>query len=347
MYLNIFRGNVMFYPNLNHQAGVLSAIREFVEICLNHDITDANFKYQLTELVSAFEIFHHDGIKYDPYINAFILVADYINEHRSDLIYQDYLGQLSSKSIRKLKQIIWGQRANILENIRRFENQESDNRAKFLADVRQVLVDHYAVLVIRVDLGYLKKHLSQISIREFDQHITELRKALKDKNSCFRSLLTYGLALEQGVTRGFHAHLLLFYNGSKVQEDEKIAKRIMEKWKRITWQLGHCSTPNTPEKKAEYEKKGTLGVGKILRDEHKLDQFKRPLFVAYYLVSPDKFSQKMLLTLGNSRTFSKGFYKPHNRNYDTKFKQSQMEQGVGIMTFDDIDMMVYEEEEEE
>jgi hypothetical protein len=63
----------------------------------------------------------------------------------------------------------------------------------------------------------------------------KLRDLITDKNGYFDALLTYAIALEHGITKGFHVHLALCYNESKYRNDYKIAKGVIDKWKEITW----------------------------------------------------------------------------------------------------------------
>lgn len=140
---------------------------------------------------------------------------------------------------------------------------------------------------------------------------------MKDKNGCFKHLLGYGLALEQGVTKGYHGHLLLIYNGSRRDKDCDIANKVTKKWESITDDAGYGRHSNTTEIKEGYQTKGILGVGKIKR-ENPL-QVTNALKVAKYLVEPEKYGQMLLVKPSGRRSFFKGFYKPHGREYQTKF----------------------------
>ena len=55
--------------------------------------------------------------------------------------------------------------------------------------------------------------MSEITVNDFYQHIGKLRDLITDKNGYFDALLTYAIALEQGITKGFHAHLALVLIG--------------------------------------------------------------------------------------------------------------------------------------
>ena len=314
----------MFPLDLDHQAGVMYTIHRFVDICLNFDISDEAFIFNLERLYCAFEAFKQEGIEYAASIRAFIAVTEYVNSQRGMLSFGEYLSGLSIGEIKALRRILHAHRGFILEEIERYRNQEEDNQKSFLAEIDNVIVDRSSVLIVRVDLSYAVESLSAVMIDVFDLHIQSLRRALKDKNGCFKHLLTFGLALEHGATKGFHAHLMLVYNSSKIQKDVYYGFEVINKWREITMTNGGCTGIgfNVNWDKKNYQKKGTLGVGEISRDS--AVQHANALRVAEYLVRPEKYSQMMLIKMGVKNTFTKGKYKPHGRMYQTHYKQKQL-----------------------
>ena len=223
--------------------------------------------------------------------------------------------QLSPREISNLRDLIRSQRPLHLEEIRLFRQQETDNQNSFLAYVQKIIQDHYKVLIVRVDLGYLKDSMFDITVLDFYRHIESLCKYLKDKNGCFKYLLGYGLALEQGTTKGYHAHLMLIYNGSERCKDWYLANEVIQKWQTITDGLGYGMNNNTPERKEHFARRGLLGIGMIHRSH--LEEVQNTLTVARYLVQPEKYLQQMLVKPIGKRTFFKGIYREHGRNYKT------------------------------
>ena len=314
----------MFPFNLDHQAGVMYAIHTFVDVCLNFDMPNEDFIFNLERLWCAFEKFKRERIEYVASIRAFIAVTEYVNSQRGMLSFGKYLSGLSMGEIKALRQILHAHRGFILEEIEKYRNQEGDNQKSFLAEINNVIVDRSSVLIVRVDLSYAVESLSDVTINVFDLHIQRLRRALKDKNGCFKHLLTFGLALEHGATKGFHAHLMLVYNSSKIQKDVYYGFEVINKWREIAMTNGGCTGIgfNVNWDKKKYQEKGTLGVGEISRDS--AVQHANALRVAEYLVRPEKYSQMMLIKLGIKNTFTKGKYKPHGRMYQTHYKQKQL-----------------------
>ena len=314
----------MFPFNLDHQAGVMYAIHTFVDVCLNLDLSDEDFIFDLERLYCAFEAFKQEGIEYAASIRAFIAVTEYVNSQRGMLSFGEYLSGRSVGGIKALRRILHAHRGFILEEIEKYRNQEEDNQKSFLAEMNNVIVDRSSVLIVRVDLSYAVESLSAVTIDVFDLHIQSLRRALKDKNGCFKHLLTFGLVLEHGATKGFHAHLMLVYNSSKIQNDVYYGFEVIDKWKEITMTNDGCIGIgfNVNLNKKKYKKKGTLGIGEISRNS--AVQHANALRVAEYLVRPEKYSQMMLIKLGVKNTFTKGKYKPHGRMYQTHYKQKQL-----------------------
>lgn len=320
--------------DLSHQAGVMSAVRDLVDYCNNHHMSNEEFISSLEMLIPAFKAFDHDDISYTSAIVAFLLIVEQVDNARGERQYVEYLHGLTCHQIKELRQILLNQRSAILQEIREFHSQEADNQASFISYVKEMIRDHYCVLMIRVDLGYEKAKSDQITIREFLDHIKKLRFLLKDKNGCFKHLLGYGLALEQGATKGYHAHLLLIYNGSELQQDRYIADQVIAKWKELSHGAGYGTNFNTKEKKAQYK---YLGIGKIHRDNRQ--EVSNALKVAEYLAEPTKYIQMLLVRLNNNRTFLKGSYKPHGRNYATNFKKKTLETEAGIWGESDVEAL--------
>src|SRR5690606_20829796 len=213
--------------------------------------------------------------------------------------------------IKALRRILHAYRGMIREEIKRFVNRKQDNRDGLLDEFEGAIKGYYSVLVIRVDLSYSKDGMSEITVYDFYQHIDSLRAVITDKNGCFDALLTYAIALEHGITKGFHAHLALVINRSEHQSDYKIAEGIMEKWNEITFGKGTGWNINTTENKENYEQQGRLGIGYIRRTIP--EQGNNALGAVAYLSDPDKYEQTLLVKPRGRKTFYKGDYQHHGR----------------------------------
>lgn len=324
----------MFQYDLSNQATVMTAVHDFVDWVLNLNLSHDGFISHLCQLIPAFKTFDQDGIKYRSSVQAFKNVAHTIDHLRKESSIEEYLTQLSLSEIEGLRHILVNYRSQILEEIRLFRLQELDNQNSFLAYVQQIIQDHYKVLIIRVDLGYLKESMFNISVHDFYRHIESLCKYLKDKNGCFKYLLGYGLALEQGATKGYHAHLMLIYNGSERCKDWFLANEVIQKWQTITDGLGYGMNNNTPERKEHFASRGSLGIGMIHRSH--LGEIQNALTVACYLVQPEKYLQQMLIKPVGKRTFFKGIYREHGRNYKTVLNSYELGDKTGVWCQQDV-----------
>jgi hypothetical protein len=169
---------------------------------------------------------------------------------------------------------------------------------------------YHEVLVIRW-IYTIQRSSERNYIHDFYQHIGKLRDLITDKNGYFDALLTYAIALEHGITKGFHVHLALVINESKYRNDYNIAKWVIEKWQEITLGKGYGWNNNTTENKKNYHDQGTLGIGMIRRTEP--DQGNNALKTVAYLSDPEKYRQTLLVKPRGRRTFYKGDYQHHGR----------------------------------
>ena len=171
----------MFPLDLDHQAGVMYTIHRFVDICLNFDISDEAFIFNLERLYCAFEAFKQEGIEYAASIRAFIAVTEYVNSQRGMLSFGEYLSGLSIGEIKALRRILHAHRGLIREEIKSFTRRKELNRVALLEEFEGAIKAHHEVLVIRVDLYYARDCLKDITIYDFYQHIEKLRDLITDK----------------------------------------------------------------------------------------------------------------------------------------------------------------------
>lgn len=324
----------MLQNDLSHQAAVVTAVNNLVDYILNLDLSQTDFIAQLCVLIPAFKAFDQENIEYCALVQAFREIVQWVEVRRGDIGIEDYLIQLSPREISNLRDLIRSQRPLHLEEIRLFRQQETDNQNSFLAYVQKIIQDHYKVLIVRVDLGYLKDSMFNISAHDFYSHIESMRHLFKDKNGCFKHLLGYGLALEQGARKGYHAHLMLIYNGSERCKDWFLANEVIQKWQTITDGFGYGMNNNTPERKEHFASRGLLGIGMIHRSH--LDEVQNALSVASYLTQPEKYLQQMLVKPVGKRTFFKGIYREHERNYKTVLNSHELGDKTGVWRQQDV-----------
>ncbi|WP_171294747.1 YagK/YfjJ domain-containing protein [Acinetobacter populi] len=291
--------------NLTHESNVLIEIELFMtEINQCWDLfTIEALKSYLLELVSVFKIFYHD-YHYSYPIQSFVYVVEMIEQMLSGQGYEQIM-RFSNEKMMHLIGIAqyWMQfyTTGCYERYRQ-EQRNQQNLNHYL----QQLINHYArLLFVRVDLAYQPENHQYINVERFIHDIKTLCNRISNQDTCFRDLQGYAWALEQGISKGYHCHLLLIYDGNRHQNDFGIGLQVSQCWNEITYSLGTAFVCNSPEYKAGFRQMGTLGIGMIHRDNP--IQVTNALNTAQYLVNPEKQSQHLRAKpTVNTRTFSTG-----------------------------------------
>ena len=202
-----------------------------------------------------------------------------------------------------------------------FAFQEQRNSQSLTKYINYYLNKYARVLIVRVDIRIKMEFAHLVDVETFqgfmiqlmkviqrDREIEKERKAGKiaDKGKgCFEDLRGYAWATEQGVDNGsLHCHLLLIYNGDKRQQDWYLGDAVGKKWLEITEGLGYSTNGNTSERKQNYKRQGTLGIGLIHRDN--TIEVNNAINAALYLTRPDKYEQRLKAWTPSMRSFGRG-----------------------------------------
>lgn len=185
--------------------------------------------------------------------------------------------------------------------IQRFVKAET-KRAKSLSLYIDALFNKYSrLIVIRLDLSYsvgsfegedIQKNLLEVKA-DWTKMQRDLHKGLPVKD-----MLGFACKLEYGHVKGFHFHLLVFYNGSTYRKDVALARLIGEHWRQeVTKGKGRYFNCNN--KKADYK---FLGIGVVSYFDSLLVSNLKSI-VARYLVKIDYWVR---LSPGLGRSFYRG-----------------------------------------
>ena len=116
-----------------------------------------------------------------------------------------------------------------------------------LAYIDRIFKKHSRILVIRVDLSYKAEYSTsaqkpnagsnEISA-EFEQVKSDIEHLLNNRrhNKIFKDLLGYIWKLEYGVLRGYHYHVIFFFDNAKRSQDIVIGKSIGVYWENVITQ---------------------------------------------------------------------------------------------------------------
>jgi len=159
------------------------------------------------------------------------------------------------------------------------------------------------LLVHRVDFAYHMgntiKTNSEINTKYLEAK-GDFRHFLNNtkSNHLFNHMVGYVWKLEYGAEKGFHYHVLFFFNGAKMFKDRNLAMLVGEYWKNnIT--KGRGIYYNCNANKHRYSQ---LGIGMIKYSDITL---RAALYkTASYLVKVDHYAR--LLSPDNARTFGRG-----------------------------------------
>lgn len=186
-----------------------------------------------------------------------------------------------------------------------FYAQEFNNRLSMEAYLKEALQRYCKSLIVRVDLKYEQAVRDSISIAEVHLHLSKLLKRISDRDTCFKDLIGYVWALEQGgKCGGYHVHLLLIYNGNKHQNGWYFADQVSQLWRKITGAKGCHFNLHDKEYRKSFIANGVDGLDKLVRgDESKLQNVLR---IGRYLTDPTKYDQRLRIKKKRMKTFDHG-----------------------------------------
>ncbi len=191
--------------------------------------------------------------------------------------------------------------------INNYSRASNKNLKGVLAYIDSLFERYARLLVVGVDLSYKNKFCD--GYKAEDGVTSEQARAHRDKllydlkNKMFSaSMVGYVWKLEYGLSKGYHYHILVFFDGSRVREDETLALIIGQHWRDVvTEDKGIYHSCNA--KKEDYRRSGFgIGIGMINHDDYELRQNLRK--AAAYLIKKDYYIRAAIS--GNGRAFGKG-----------------------------------------
>lgn len=196
----------------------------------------------------------------------------------------------------------------VKKEIRNFEDTPTRNANSAREYIDHLFSIHCKLLVLRIDLGYQKSAYEKLNNVEAYKKIRQDRDrffANMRCNTLFKHKVGFISKLEYGLDKGFHYHLILFFNGSKTQRDMYLAKQICRYWN-VNITNGEGNAFNCHSKKSEYKYQG---IGKI---DYKNTVPRSHLinYVVRYLVKPDLFARVVIPSnITINHVFERGQFK--------------------------------------
>ena len=300
----------MEHTKINHSP-LITAIENFVEDTINHQRPWGDYWSELVDLLRELQDQYNSDLIYSAYNKAMI---ELMLELEKDLKAFQYIQNSTLEKLRFIDVKTRFQKFQRLHerDVQRFKEDELKNRSKAI-EYTELLLEHYSKLaVIRVDLSYREGQRRFIDIIDFRQDIRKLLDRLQDRDKHFNGLQGYIYALEQGSQKGYHAHFLFFYDGSRVKFDRHIADCIIDTWKEITEEAGQGYNCNTKQNRKSYQERGNDALGSVSRGDS--TKITNVLNIVRYFTAPDKTEQHLRVRDKNMQTFGHGkFNRPSRR----------------------------------
>ena len=269
-----------------------------------------NLYYQPMILLYNNDLEYVNSIKW--FIGSCYIVCD--NYYPNEVIWDEFMAQEFLKALSFYQYEFATAKTD-------FAFQEQRNSQSLLNYLNYFTKKYSRLLIVRVDLKIKLELAHLVDVETFQGFMNQLMKAIqRDKETekkrktnsnmnidkgCFEDLRGYAWAIEQGVeSGGLHCHLLLIYNADKRQQDWYLGEAVGKRWVEITEGLGYSSNGNTTERKREYKRRGTLGIGMIHTDN--LLEVKNAIYAALYLTRPDKYEQRLKAWTPSMRSFGRG-----------------------------------------
>lgn len=298
--------------------------RKYVSSTDNNKILDYYFS-RFTSIDICEELPVH---KFDPYVKLFI---KNLNDDTFSIPIQQYLcgyydyttqqlvmprtQELVNKTVDTLNRFIDSIRQEAAskefkQRIWYYQRLSKKNYRSLMKYIDNLFMRHGRLLVLRVDLHYL--YDDAIPFMATDKIYQKYWQVKKDRehffnnmrsNKFFDNLLGYAWKLEYGTQKGFHYHMMFFFQGAKVQEDSNLAMKIGKYWTDVvTKGRGLYYNCNRKARKDTYD---NLGIGMINHyDTELIENLKK---AAHYLAKTDYVARLFVLDEDGKkgRTFGK------------------------------------------
>lgn len=185
--------------------------------------------------------------------------------------------------------------------------QQRCNGMKAARYVADVLRHKAKTEIVRLDAGYVGGETASVSIVQAHSDFHDLI-GLLEWHPAFKHLIGYMWSIEQGEDgKGYHMHLVLFFDGSKVCRDIAIGNFIgRELWvRRVSRGRGNFYNCNMHKQKYKY-----VGIGTIHRNNE--EQCRNAVRCLQYLPKGGEFLDRddqylRIKHLAKMHTFDTGF----------------------------------------
>lgn len=204
----------------------------------------------------------------NPYVEVFFRCADRVDDLHSLRVWRTLRDGAAEAFIGQMNDLIEFVRLELSSDafkaiLKRFRKASFKRINSLEGYIDALFAQHSRMLVVRVDLSYQSGFVSGREdfygdVKKVKAHWAKMQKDLH-KGIPVDGLLGFACKLEYGQLKGFHFHLLLFYNGTNHRQDGVLARMVGEYWRdSITAGAGRYFNCNAVKEKYKY-----LGIGMI------------------------------------------------------------------------------------
>ncbi|OKO46507.1 hypothetical protein BMH52_20445 [Pseudomonas sp. BTN1] len=243
----------------------------------------------------------------NPYVEVFFRCVDRVDELHSLRVWRDLRNGAAEAFSVRMNDLVEFVRLELASDafkavLKRFRKASVKRVNSLEGYIDALFAKHSRMLVVRVDLSYQSGFVSGREdfygdVSKVKVHWAKMQKDLH-KGIPVDGLLGFACKLEYGQLKGFHFHLLLFYNGSNHRQDGVLARMVGEYWRdSITAGSGRYFNCNAVKDKYKY-----LGIGMISFNQlDRVSALKNR--VASYLTKVDYWVR---LSADSGRSFFRG-----------------------------------------
>lgn len=164
--------------------------------------------------------------------------------------------------------------------------------------IDEVFENYASVEALRIDFAFKYPEAEHITAEQARAYFKRFLNNRRHNKALFKYFLTYIWKLEWGPDKGYHFHLIFFYNGRYVCNDSYWSNQLCKYWEEITKGIGRSHDCNRD--KDRYIRRG---IGTITRK----NEAKRKILVedvVGYLTKTDQYLH--LKKLGKDRCYGQG-----------------------------------------
>lgn len=179
--------------------------------------------------------------------------------------------------------------------VRSHDNMIQQNLRSVVKYVIGLFKKHSRLLILRIDLYYLKEHYSSITAQQNRIYLDKFLRALSESR-IVSGVVGYISTTEYGYARGFHQHVFIALDSNEHQRDIFLTDVIGQYWTNCTDQKGNYN--NCAKRKSKYQH---CGIGMVHVSD--VDKLKGIRLAIAYMVKGDYYVKTLL---EKQRTLRKG-----------------------------------------